>query len=390
MSSVQYLLDLAIILFTAKVFSMVGKNFGISEVVGEILAGLLIGPAVLGVVKVSDFLNIVADIGVIMLMFEAGLSTNLHELKKSGLKATLIACSGVLVSLIMGTLLFMSFYGFDVPGSERFMKGIFVGTILSSTSVSISVAVLRELGKLSDRVGTTIVSAAIIDDVLGIVLLTIVTGLSGRGEAESVSGVLLKVGIFFAGVVITGFIVYKAMAWLNNLYSHYRRVTIMSLCYCFLIAYVAETYFEIADITGAYIAGVILCNIEDIEYIERKIEISSYMIFAPVFFAGIGLKTTFGAMDARLLMFSICFVLVGLAAKVIGCGGCARLSGFSTSDSLKIGTGMMTRGEVTLITAQKGMTLGLLTADYFTAVILVILVSSVITPMLLKKQYLHS
>ena len=387
MDGVQYLLDLAIILFAAKVFSTIGKKFGVPEVVGEILAGLVIGSAVLGVVRESDFLSIMAELGVIMLMFEAGLGTNLQELKNSGLKATLIACAGVIVPLVMGTILFMSFYGFDSFGSERFMKGIFLGTIMSATSVSITVAALKELGKLSSTVGTTIVSAAIIDDVLGIILLTVVTGLSGGSQSESVSSVLLKVVAFFAGAIVTGFLVYRVMSWLDGAYSHHRRIPIISLCYCFLLAYLSETYFGIADITGAYVAGVILCNLSDRDYVARRVDISSYMIFAPIFFAGIGLKTSFGAMDSRLLMFSVCFVIVALVSKVIGCGGCARLLGFDSGDSLKVGAGMMTRGEVALITAQKGLALGLLTADYFTAVILMILVSSVVTPVLLKKLY---
>lgn len=387
MNSVQYLLDLAIILFAAKLFSLLGKKFGIPEVVGEILAGLVIGSTVLGAVKESEFLNIMAELGVIMLMFEAGLGTNLQELRKSGLKATLIACSGVIVPLIMGTVLFMSFYGFDTFGSERFMRGMFIGTIMSATSVSITVAALKELGKLSDTVGTTIVSAAIIDDVLGIILLTVVTGLSGQSETVSISSVLLKVFAFFAGAIATGFIVYKGMAWLDNTFSHHRRIPIVSLCYCFLLAYLSETYFGIADITGAYVAGVVLCNLASRDYIERRVDISSYMIFAPIFFAGIGLKTNLSSVDARLLVFSVCFVIVALVSKVIGCGGCARLTGFNNGDSLKVGIGMMTRGEVALITAQKGLALGLLTADYFTAVILMILVSSVVTPVLLKRQY---
>ncbi len=387
MDGVQYLLDLAIILFAAKVFSTVGKKFGVPEVVGEILAGLVIGSAVLGVVRESDFLSIMAELGVIMLMFEAGLGTNLQELKNSGLKATLIACAGVIVPLVMGTILFMSFYGFDSFGSERFMKGIFLGTIMSATSVSITVAALKELGKLSSTVGTTIVSAAIIDDVLGIILLTVVTGLSGGSQSESVSSVLLKVVAFFAGAIVTGFLVYRVMSWLEGKYANHRRITITSLCYCFLLAYLSETYFGIADITGAYVAGVVLCNLSSRDYVESRIDISSYMIFAPIFFAGIGLKTSFGAMDSRLLVFSICFVIVALVSKVIGCGVCARLTGFDSGDSLKVGAGMMTRGEVALITAQKGLALGLLTADYFTAVILMILASSVVTPVILKKLY---
>lgn len=387
MDSVRYLLDLAILTFAAKVFSTVGKKVGIPEVVGEILAGLVVGSAVLGLVHESDFLSKMAEIGVIMLMFEAGLGTNLKELKQSGLKATLIACSGVLVPLILGTVIFMCFFGFGAPGSESFMKGLFIGTIMSATSVSITVAALKELGKLSDKVGTTIVSAAIIDDVLGIIVLTLVTGLSGQSGATSLSLVLLKVVLFFAGAIGTGFLVYRGMAWLDRRYAHQRGIPIISLCYCFLLAYLAETYFGIADITGAYVAGVILCNLTDRDYIEKRVDISSYMIFAPLFFTGIGLKTSFGAMDMRLLLFSICFVLIALISKVIGCGGCARILGFDGRDSLRIGTGMMTRGEVALITAQKGLAVGLLTADFFTAVILLILVSSIVSPVFLKKEY---
>ena len=385
---IRYLLDMAILLFAAKVISTAGKKIGMPEVVGEILAGLLIGSAVLGVVKESDFINKMGEIGVIMLMFEAGLGTNLKELKESGLKATLVACAGVLIPMILGTLLFMAFYGFDAPGSERFMKGLFIGTIMSATSVSITVAALKELGRLNETVGTTIVSAAIIDDVLGIIVLTVVTGLGGKSAGSvDIGNVLLKVVLFFAGAIAGGFLVYKGMAWLDRRYSHQRRIPIISLCYCFLMAYLAETYFGIADITGAYVAGVTLCNLADREYVQRRVDISSYMVFAPFFFAGIGLRTSFGAMDGRLIAFSICFVAVALAGKVIGCGGCAKLLGFNTQDSLKIGTGMMTRGEVALITAQKGLSAGLLTSDFFTAVILLILVSSVVTPILLKREY---
>ena len=384
---VRYLLDLAIILFTAKLFSIGGKKIGIPEVVGEILAGLLLGGAVLGIVTESDFLSKLAEIGVIMLMFEAGLGTNLKELKKSGLKATLIACMGVLVPIILGTVLFMCFYGFDAPGSERFNKGRFIGTIISATSVSITVAALKELGKLNDEVGTTIVSAAIIDDVIGIIVLTIVIGLAGNDGSDSVGIVLLKVVAFFAIAIGTGFFVFKGMSWLDQRFTHQRRIPIISLCYCFALSYLAETFFNIADITGAYVAGVVLCNLADRDYIERRIDISSYMIFAPIFFAGIGLKTTFGSMNATLILFCISFVIVSLLGKVIGCGLCAKALGFDKKDSLRIGVGMMTRGEVALITAQKGLAVGLLTADFFTPVILLILVSSVVTPILLKKLY---
>jgi Kef-type K+ transport system membrane component KefB len=153
------------------------------------------------------------------------------------------------------------------------------------------------------------------------------------------------------------------------------------------MAYVAERYFGIADITGAYVAGVVLCNLHDVKYVERKVDVSSYMVFAPIFFAGIGLKVSFESMNPTLLFFSIAFVIVALVSKIIGCGSVSKICRFNWNDSLKIGIGMMTRGEVALITAQKGLNAGLITSDYFTAVILMILVSSILAPILLKILY---
>ena len=387
MDSVHYLLDLAVLLFSAKVFGIAAKKLGAPEVVGQIAAGLLLGPAVFGFVTETDFLAQMAEIGVMMLMFEAGLETDLKKMRQTGLKATVIAFAGVAVPVVLGMLLFMAFYGFGGPGSDEFLKGLFIGVIISATSVSITVAALKELGKLNDEVGTAITGAAIIDDVIGIVVLTIVIGMKPGANSAGAGSILLKVVLFFALAIGTGFLVNLGMHWLDSHYPHMRRVPIASLCYCFLLGYIAETYFGIADITGAYVAGVVLCNLSDRDYIEEKVDISSYMVFAPLFFTGIGLKTSFSAMNLRLLIFSILFVVVALTGKVIGCGGSALLLGFNRKDSLKIGIGMMSRGEVALITAQKGLAAGLLTADFFTAIILLILVSSIVTPICLNYVY---
>ena len=387
MDSVRFLLDLAVLLFTAKAFGIAAKKLGAPEVVGQIAAGLLLGPAVLGWVTETDFLAQMAEIGVMMLMFEAGLETDLQKMRKTGLKATIIAFAGVVVPIVSGMFLFMAFYGFGGPGSDQFLKGLFIGVIISATSVSITVAALKELGKLNDEVGTAITGAAIIDDVIGIVVLTIVIGMKPGAGSPGVWSILLKVVLFFALAIGSGFLVNLFMHWLDEHYPHMRRVPIASLCYCFLLGYIAETYFGIADITGAYLAGVVLCNLSERDYIEKKIDISSYMVFAPLFFTGIGLKTSFSAMNARLLIFSILFVVVALIGKVVGCGGSALFLGFNRKDSLKIGIGMMSRGEVALITAQKGLAAGLLTADFFTAIILLILVSSIVTPICLNYVY---
>ena len=385
MESLRFLLDVAMILFVAKLFGIIARKLHAPEVVGEIIAGLLIGPAVLGLVHQSDFINKMAEIGVIMLMFEAGLSTDMKKLKQTGLKATAIACAGVFVPICMGAALYMLFYGFGPIGSEQFLRGLFIGTIMAATSVSITVAALKELGKLSSTVGTTIVSAAIIDDVIVIIVLTFV--LSAKGSGSSVWSTMLKALLFFAIAIISGFVVYKAFKWLDARYEHTRRIPIAALVYCLFMAFVAERYFGIADITGAYVAGVVLCNLHDVKYVERKVDVSSYMVFAPIFFAGIGLKVSFENVNPTFLVFSVAFVAVALLSKIIGCGSVSRLCKFKWNDSLKIGIGMMTRGEVALITAQKGLAAGLISSDYFTAVILMILVSSILAPVLLKILY---
>ena len=279
----------------------------------------------------------------------------------------------------------MGFYGVSPWGTEEFYKAVFIGTIMTATSVSITVASLQELGKIKTKVGTTIVSAAIIDDVIGIIVLTFVIGFKTPDSHPGT--VILKTLIFFVIAVVGGFLVYKIFLALDHRYPHTRRIPIVSLAFCFGLSYLAEKYFGIADITGAYIAGIVLCNLSDNEYIESKVDVSSYMIFGPIFFTSIGLKTSFDDMNPKLFAFCICFVIVALLGKIIGCGLASKLCKYSFSDSLKIGVGMMTRGEVALIVAQKGLAAGLLTADYFTAVILLILVSSISTPIILKLLY---
>lgn len=379
--------DLAIILFSAKFFGVVARKCKAPQVVGQIIAGLLIGPCLLGWINQTDFIAKLAEIGVIILMFEVGLESDLKELMKTGPIALLIACAGVFVPLVLGTLLYMGFYGTAPWGSDNFYKAVFIGTIMTATSVSITVASLQELGKIKSKVGTTIVSAAIIDDVIGILVLTFVIGFKNPDSKPSM--VILQTIAFFAVAVVGGYIVYKVFLTLDKRYPHTRRIPIVSLAFCFALSYVAEKYFGIADITGAYIAGIVLCSLSDNEYIERKSDVISYMFFGPIFFANIGLKTSFNAMNGKLFAFCICFVLVALGAKIIGCGLVSKVCKYNWSDSLKIGVGMMTRGEVALIVAQKGLAAGLLTADYFTAVILLILVSSIATPIILKFLYAH-
>lgn len=385
MEAYLILKDLAIIVIVAKICGLLARKCKAPQVVGEIIAGLLIGPCLLGWVEQTEFISQMAEIGVILLMFSAGLETDLKDLMKTGPKAFLIACAGVFIPLIGGTLLYFGFYGTAPWGSEKFYTAVFIGVIMTATSVSITVQALKELGKLKGNVGTTILSAAIIDDVIGIIVLTFVIGFKNP-ESKPITVVISTV-LFFVFAFVVGFVSYKVFKWMDNRYPHTRRIPIAGLAYCLAFAYIAEQFFGIADITGAYVAGIILCSIKDSEYITEKIDINSYMLFGPIFFASIGLKTNIGGLTPQILAFSIGFVIVALVCKIVGCGLMAKACKFSYADSLKIGIGMMTRGEVALIVSQKGLSVGLMDDVYFTAVILLIIISSISTPIILKLLY---
>ena len=377
--------DLAIIIIFAKVFGILARKCKAPMVVGEIIAGLIIGPCLLGWVQPTDFILQMAEIGVILLMFSAGLETNLKEMIKTGPKALLIACAGVFVPLVGGALLYMCFYGFSAVGTPEFFKAVFIGTIMTATSVGITVEALREMGYLKGKIGTTILNAAIIDDIIGMIVLTVVIGFNDPNSNPWM--VVRNTVLFFCLALVGGYIAYKVFKKVDQRYPHTRRITIAGLALCLIMAYVAEHYFGIADITGAYVAGIILCNIRDSEYIARRLDINSYVMFGPIFFASIGLKTNIQNMDWSILVFSLGFVAVALLTKIIGCGLMSMACKIPAKHAIKVGVGMMTRGEVALIVAQKGMSVGLLDPVYFTSVILLIITSSILTPILLKLLY---
>lgn len=376
--------DLAIIILAAKLFGVLARKLHAPQVVGMIISGIVIGPSLLHLVDQSDYIMQTAEIGVMLLMFVAGLGTDLKELVKTGPAALLVACAGVFVPLAGGYVLFSCYYGFSPLGSPDFYKAVFMGTIMTATSVSITVQALMELGKLKTKIGTLILSAAIIDDVIGIIVMTFVIGF--KNPESDPAGVIFNTLLFFAFCTAFGLAFYYLFKFLDMRYEHTRRIPILGLALCFGFSYVAEHFFGIADITGAYVAGIVLCNIRDSEYIAEKMDVSSYMLFGPVFFASIGLKTL-SSVDGGILLFSLGFVLVALLTKIIGCGLVTKLFGYSGNDAFKVGVGMMTRGEVALIVSQKGLSVGLLDSKFFTAVILLIVASSIATPIILKLLY---
>lgn len=384
--------DLAVILFSCKVLSIFMRHIKVPQVVGQIIAGLLIGGNLLNIVDKSEPLVFMAEIGVLMLMFSAGLETDLKEIKSTGATALFVAAMGVLLPLVGGYLLYSAFYGFASVGSRDFWTAVFIGVIMTATSVGITVEVLRELGKLKSKVGTVILSAAIIDDVIGIVLLAFVTGLSSsEGGGLAAAGiVVLKTVLFFVCSVVAGIVIHKIFYWLEKYRPHTRRVPIFSLVTCLLFSWAAEAVFGIADITGAFVAGVIIRTVKGAsEDTTRKLDISSYMIFTPVFFASIGIKVNieFANIGSTLLIFALCFAIAAMLAKAVGCFGAARLCKFQNKDALRIGVGMMARGEVALIVATKGVEAGVLGSEFFIAVIALIIMSSILTPVFLKSLY---
>ncbi len=378
----HFLLVVAIVLLSTKLFGLLSQKVHMPQVVGALLAGLVLGPSVLNLVVESDFLTRTSEIGVILLMFLAGLDTDLKELKKTGLAAFVIALLGVAVPLVGGYFTYQAFFA-DAMDPLNFLKSIFVGVILTATSVSITVETLREMGKLKGKVGTAILGAAIIDDILGIIILTICVSMTSSEVRPST--VLLKILLFFIFVAVIGVVMHFVFKKMDKHQGKRRRVAIYGFVFCLVLSFVAEHYFGIADITGAYFAGLIICNIDKTKtYIAGKLTVLSYMMFSPLFFASIGIKTQLSGFTTPLLIFSLVLLLVAILTKIIGCGLGAKLTGFNTKDSFKIGIGMVSRGEVALIVAQKGSAAGLVDPHLFPAIVFVVIVTTLITPILLK------
>ena len=380
--SYEFLLTIAIIMLSTKVFGLTSERVHMPQVVGALVAGVLVGPSCLGWVGETDFLIKTAEIGVIILMFNAGLDTDLEELKSTGFASFIIAVIGVIVPLIGGIGCYLLFAN-NPSDPFNMLKAAFIGVVLTATSVSITVETLREMGKLKSKVGTAILGAAVIDDILGIVVLTVLTGFTD----PTVQPLLVfgRIVAFFIFVLVVGLIMNKAFIKMDQLWHKHRRIAIYALAFAFLMSYIAERFFGIADITGAYFAGIVMCSLSDTrDYVASKTNVLGYMLFSPLFFASIGIKTDLEGLTGTLVLFAVVLTVVAILSKIIGCGLGARLMGFQTYDAFSIGLGMVSRDEVALIVAQKGAQAGLIDESMFPAIVLVVIVTTLITPILLK------
>ena len=380
--SYEFLLTITIIMLSTKVFGMTSERVHMPQVVGALVAGVLVGPSCLGWVGETDFLIKTAEIGVIILMFNAGLDTDLEELKSTGFASFIIAVIGVIVPLIGGIGCYLLFAN-NPSDPFNMLKAAFIGVVLTAPSVSITVETLREMGKLKSKVGTAILGAAVIDDILGIVVLTVLTGFTD----PTVQPLLVfgRIVAFFIFVLVVGLIMNKAFIKMDQLWHKHRRIAIYALAFAFLMSYIAERFFGIADITGAYFAGIVMCSLSDTrDYVASKTNVLGYMLFSPLFFASIGIKTNLEGLTGTLVLFAIALTVIAILSKIIGCGLGARLMGFQTYDAFSIGLGMVSRGEVALIVAQKGAQAGLIDESMFPAIVLVVIVTTLVTPILLK------
>lgn len=416
--------EIAIILLATKVFGILLKKLGLPQVLGALLAGVIIGLINLILSKIDPQLFLVngndtvivtlANIGVNLIMFSAGMETNVKEIKKNGIASVIITMLGVIVPFLVGFVV-----SFILP-DRLFNQDIniikqrfFFGVILTATSVGITVAVLKELNVLHGKVGASIVTAAILDDIIGIVILAIFTANTesfsiGKAIVElftdkpnSFLVTILNVILFFIVAIALGSIAHMVFKKMSEHNPHTRRLSIFSLALCFVFAAFAEAFFGVAAITGSFLAGMMIANMKESNYVERRIDMSAYMMFSPLFFANIGISLNYnqiGHMFASknavyIVIFCIAFVIFGMAAKFVGCGLGAKLCKYKWQESCKVGIGMMVRGEVCLIVANAGKEQHLISEEYYPAIILLIIVSSILTPLLLKmlyKKYPHT
>lgn len=381
MEDYSYLLSIALILISTKVLGLFSKKIKLPQVVGALIAGVIMGPACLGWIHNTEMLSCLSEIGVIVLMFAAGLETDINELKRTGKASFLIALIGVIVPMLGGAA--AAYFFNDSVDGNKMLQNIFIGIILTATSVSITVETLKEMGKLSTPAGNAILGAAIIDDILGIIALTMV--ISMADSSVSIGMVLLKIlGFFvFTFVAAVGYH-YAFKKWTDNNPVKLRRYVVISFAFCLVLAYCAEEFFGVADITGAFFAGLAISGTNKADYVTKRFDTLSYLLLSPIFFASIGLKVVLPKMNLEIVLFTVIICLVAVLTKVIGCGLGAKICKYSNKESLQIGVGMISRGEVALIVANKGEAVGLMSDKFFAPIVIMVVLTTIITPVLLK------
>lgn len=382
------LLDIVLILLFTKIGGIISRKFKMPEVLGSLIAGLVLGPVILNLVQYDDNIKLLSNLGVILLMFLAGLETNLDEMKKAGLTAFTIALAGILLPLTLGTLGAYLFF-------DDFWANIFVGVILTATSVSISVETLKELGKLNTRSGINILGAAVIDDVLGLILISVVLAVAQTSGTEGgATGmlplvlVLVKILLFCLFSILGLLFLPKYVNKFFSRFKHHSNILPLCLACGIFLAFVAEE-LGIAAITGAYICGLILSTYTHKEHIERNIKAISSGFLSLIFFASVGIEANLNGITSEVILITLVMFIIAVLGKIVGCGAAARFLKMSKAESVQIGMGMISRGEVAIITANIGLQKGIISEEIFLPTLIVVILTTIITPVLLKISFTH-
>lgn len=385
----SFLLLLALIIAAAKAAGWVSLRFGQPAVLGEILAGVLLGPSLFDILnspvfreaELSSVVAHLANVGVIFLMFIAGLETNLEQVRKVGKVATLAGISGVFAPLVLGLLAALLF---DYPLEQA----MFFGIVLTATSVSITVQTLIELGQLESKEGTALLAAAVIDDVIAIVVLSVFISLSdAAGGGSAVGLTVIRMAAFFVLSIWVGMRLMRRLLPQAGRWPVSEALLALVVVVIFVFAWSAEAFGRVASITGAYIAGVLVAVVGYREQVENRLKSFVYALLVPVFFISIGLQTNARLLNTKDIPFAAVIILVAVFGKVLGCGGGALAGGFAPREALRIGVGMVSRGEVGLIIAAIGVQSGLLNERGFAVMVITVLVTTVITPVLLRATF---
>jgi monovalent cation:proton antiporter-2 (CPA2) family protein len=370
------IIQLAIIFLAAKLAGHLSVRIGQPSVLGQLAIGILIGPAVLGLVDESEIMKELSTIGVILLMFLAGLETDLKEFKKSAKAATFVGFGGIILPFIGG------YYSGVILGLGM-LKSLFFGLVLTATSVSITVQVLREMGKLKSKEGMAILGAAVLDDIVVIILLAFL--MSFMGEEVSIGMVVAKKLLFFFIAILAA---WKVVPWLIQKLAAMRvpQASVgAAITICFVFAYFAELT-GVAAFIGAYIAGMAIGSTSYGHTIMEKTEIVSYSFFVPIFFVSVGFSAQVDGVGTYFWLV-IPLGLLAIFTKLIGSGVGAKLAGYEWKSSLRVGAGMVSRGEVALILAALGLEKGMIEPAMFTILIVVVLITTLVTPPLLKVMF---
>jgi len=375
-SHTDLLAILAIMVIGGKLAGQLGQRLGFPTAVGKITLGLIIGPAILGLVHYDGSVVNLAEIGVVVLMFIAGVETDTETMKKVTLPAFAVAIGGVILPFAGGLGIGLAF---DLKMSEA----LFLGAILTATSVSISAQTLRELGRLRSREGTTILAAAVIDDVLGIVVLAFVFASTGGGDPVMS---IAKMAIFLPVAFVLGQRVLAPLGskWLSKLPNEAQLGVLLGVALGY--SWAAEHLGGVAAVTGAYMAGLLLSQTEVGQKATHGLNWIGYGFFVPIFFVAIGLQADFASLGSAPLLVAA-LLLVAVFAKVAGCYVGARVAHLSHEESAIIGVGMMSRGEVALVVAAAGLQAGIVEDKLFSAAIVMTLVTTILTPIALKMMY---